>query len=305
MKITYLVKKLSAPLLVLGLFAMLSACNNAAGSSGGNENEKTPEDKPEVKTWDFEMGTFPQSKKAADVTIKENINKTECGITYYLGSDDVWYVLFNGDYYKVEPIKWRILDENYQNKGHKLVVADKILNSMPFLDCGHRQYSNENGNVELDDNDYLLSSIRAYLNGDNYLGEITEETIEADSWMITKYKDLGFLNIAFTDEERERIKNDNSLFYANPDPVVEVNKIFLLKEEDVHAYKLMEEDKRFKVTDYAYDAGCINSHWWTRSPSPISGNTKTQVTYVHQSKLIQYMTPFWGDGGVLPAMLID
>ena len=36
MKLTNFVKKMAAPLLVLGLFAMLSACNNAASSSGGN-----------------------------------------------------------------------------------------------------------------------------------------------------------------------------------------------------------------------------------------------------------------------------
>lgn len=89
--------------------------------------------------WTYvEFGDWPQTIKADDVTVDESIS-TEVGMfTYYMGSDGAWYAKIkencyrsnhysNGQsvassfdnsykYFKVEPIKWRVLTANYRGR---------------------------------------------------------------------------------------------------------------------------------------------------------------------------------------------
>ena len=81
------------------------------------------------------FGDWPQTVKADSVLVYENLNMTIGGFTYYTGSDDNWYVkciedAYKSDYtysdgstvaqlssnsekyFKVEPIKWRVLNPN-------------------------------------------------------------------------------------------------------------------------------------------------------------------------------------------------
>lgn len=307
MKLTNFVKKMAAPLLVLGLFAMLSACNNAASSSGGNNGTGGNSEEP-VITWDLEMGEFPQTRKAANVSVDTNTLKEVGDFTYYMGSDGAWYAKLDSNYYKVEPIKWRILDENYLNMGHKLVVSDKILTNIAFFD-GQRD---TDGAPTA--NDYMNSRINAYLNGLAYiyLSTIEDGLRINDEFAPMDWEDLsnklpqkGFLYTAFDEETREEINNARTLITEDEDYKDMIIKVFLLSDEDVSAYNLLEEENRFDTTDYANDNNGHNKHWWTRTPSPLTGQTDTHIEYVHQGKESQYMYVSWSDVGVLPAMLID
>ena len=81
------------------------------------------------------FGEWPQTIIASGVTVNESISKENGLFTYYYGSDGAWYVkqaeeaygtdytYSNGTsvaqggtsykYFKVEPIKWRVLTTNY------------------------------------------------------------------------------------------------------------------------------------------------------------------------------------------------
>ena len=63
-----------------------------------------------------EFGDYPQSKKRSGVTVNENIFFMTGNNTYYAGSDCNYYAKVDSDYFKVEPIKWRVLTNDYNGK---------------------------------------------------------------------------------------------------------------------------------------------------------------------------------------------
>ncbi len=116
------------------------------------------------------FGYWPQTIKADSVTVDETNSKLAGAYTYYKGSDGAWYAKIkenayetgykysNGTdvaqdsansykYFKVEPIKWRVLTDNYSGK--RLLLAENIL-------VNHRYAASSNN--------YANSEIRAYLN---------------------------------------------------------------------------------------------------------------------------------------------
>ncbi|MBO4404387.1 MAG: InlB B-repeat-containing protein, partial [Treponema sp.] len=124
------------------------------------------------------FGRWPQTVKTADVTIK-NETKRAGMFTYYKGSDGEWYVKVvenpissaytysdgtavgwggtSEKYFKVEPIKWRILTDNYSGK--KLLLAENILVNCAYYDNTSTRTINGN-NVYV--NNYEHSRVRAY-----------------------------------------------------------------------------------------------------------------------------------------------
>ena len=77
------------------------------------------------------FGDWPQSAKASGVTVNEAVSLEIGAITYYLGSDNAWYAKLDTDYFKVEPVKWKILTTDASGK--KLLHADKALFGMPYV----------------------------------------------------------------------------------------------------------------------------------------------------------------------------
>ena len=261
------------------------------------------------------FGSYPQTIKAADVVIDENITKTAGVFTYYKGSDGEWYaklaenayysiftysdgttVRQNGTsyrYFKVEPIKWRVLTGNYSGK--KLLLAENILIGKRFDD---------------NSNNYRNSEIRSWLNGD-------------------------FLQTAFTEEERALIAYttvNNSARSTNPDADATLwnsgnnqyacenttDKIFLLSEqevttesygfdEDPYAYAgdgTHTESTRIRVTtDFAMASGAFCS-WWLRSPYYNDRGSRARRVYSNGNA--DYDNDVWdANGGVVPALCIE
>lgn len=208
-----------------------------------------------------EFGDWPQTRAADGVTINMEKRRTIGVFTYYKGNDDQWYAESKGKYYKVEPIKWRVLTNNYNGK--KLLLSEKVL-------IGKR--------YDASNSKYESSEIRAWLNA-------------------------GFLNTAFTADERGKIaytmldNSANSAFPSNYDEIDEskknsiwnngVNpyvsdtptrdKVFFLSLREVtnseYGFKVQwSEDDNMRLrapTDYAsisyvYNNG--NGYWWLRSP---------------------------------------
>ncbi len=144
----------------------------------------------------YEFGFWPQSVKENNITIDENNTKNVGMFTYYKGSDDYWYVKVvdkNEEeyFYKVEPIKWRKLNDN------NLFLAENSLFSMNFSD---RDENYNLGEQTIYPNNYEYSAVRAFLNGIEY-------PADDDFTYSSKYKDNGFLQTAFNEDLKELIKD--------------------------------------------------------------------------------------------------
>ena len=117
------------------------------------------------------FGEYPQTLKADDVTITDTVDSRG----YYLGSDGCYYAQVTSNpnqldyvfstgatitkgtvyYFKVEPIRWRILSEE---NGEAFILCDSIIVNHVF-----------DGNYsENDSNNYAESKIRAWLNSTFY-----------------------------------------------------------------------------------------------------------------------------------------
>ena len=125
------------------------------------------------------FGDFPQTHKADSVVIDQSQKITMGGLEYYPGSDGNLYAMreqarfwryYYSDgtlvpssgspdykipgYFKVEPIKWRVLKEDYGNDHKKLLVAENSLTT---------DYFHRGGSANCDNWEY--SDLRNYLNG--------------------------------------------------------------------------------------------------------------------------------------------
>lgn len=208
------------------------------------------------------FGEYPQTIKADDVTITSTIDERG----YYLGSDGHYYAKVTatpypyGDYYtfstgasvtsgivyyfKVEPIRWRILSEE---NGEVFLLCDSVI-------AAH-QYDAQN-------NKYAMSDIRLWLNSTFYE---------------TAFDDFQKLIILITEV-------DNSMASAGSTSNSSVNenthdRIFLLSyaEATNSEYGFTEnKTRRMLTSDYSRATGAGmntssysyygNGEWWLRSP---------------------------------------
>ncbi len=223
-----------------------------------NENNELDEDGGYIL-----FGQYPQTIMAADVTVGDVADEDG----YYLGSDGERYAKVVADpyesgytfsnnssiidgntyYFKVEPIRWRILSES---NGNALILCDSII--------ANKAYDSSNNN-------YANSDIRAWLN---------------DEFYKTAFGDLQQALIQTTEV-------DNSVYstgYSNPYACGNTfDKVFLLSYREVtnSAYGFASSStydtaRQMLTSDFsratgAYmstDSSCYgNGWWWLRSPS--------------------------------------
>ena len=274
---------------------------------------------PSIGTWKYvEFGYWPQTVKAANVTVYTKLSKEVGMFTYYLGDDDEWYVEQGGNYYKVEPIVWRVLTDNYNSTGNALLLAEKILTGgIPYYVNSNRRTI---GSQTVYANNWQYSTIRAWLNG----------SYEANDTQKTTYTDKGFLQTAFTANAQSLIAAttvDNSegstcgtgeQSQSNPYACGKTkDKIFLLSQQEATtlnsgfaAYNKDDSTRIRVTTDYAKATGAFQNStdgyggwWWLRSPYCsqensarviISGGGGADSNVVHSTY-----------GGVVPALSIS
>ena len=330
--------------------------DNGGQQTGGTDNgngqttENTPEGYEKVGTQkingvDYDIVTFglwPQTLIAAGVTVDENTCQKEPhgAFTYCKGSDGKWYVkqaekAYASDYkyhngtnvgqggtstkwFKVEPIKWRVLTDSYG--GNKLLLAESILTGgvQYYLNTSSRTI----GSATVYANNYKYSTIRAWLNG----------SYEADDTQAATHAGKGFLQSAFTAAQQAAIKTttvDNSAASTtdaggNFTQATSYkcdntsDKIFLLSEKEVttSAYGFAAYDasgvgnKRIRVTtDFAKATGAFQSStagmggwWWLRSPFC---DYDFVARYVRNDGNANYScNVYYYYGGVAPALSI-
>ncbi|MBO4640408.1 MAG: hypothetical protein J5710_11685 [Treponema sp.] len=261
------------------------------------------------------FGDWPQTIKADNVTVDENKSEVHGAFTYYRGSDGCWYVKCAEDalvsyykysdgtevaessanstkYFKVEPIKWRVLTKDYNGSGKALLLAENILTANVEYYDYYNVDRTVNGNTVYPNN-YKESKIRAYLNGLSYYKQSS-----SSSSMTTEdiYNNKGFLQTAFTSSAQKRIATttvDNTAesttdsgnnIYKATKYVCEntSDKIFLLSEKEVttsnYGFDVYDSygtgNTRIRVTtDFAkanYASQSSESDyggwWWLRSP---------------------------------------
>ena len=202
------------------------------------------------------FGEWPQTVKAQNVEITKLIDQDK---HLYLGSDGCKYfkmvanpyvvkdgwgnikLSFDFDneskietgieyYFKVEPIKWKVVTRNYNNTGNSLLYSEKVLlASIPYdptfrygwvenhTDSNYYFLRSSDKDVNIYPSDYEYSFIRAVLNGLSYISHNGNKAI--DSYKIgsyeIKFKDNGFLQNAFSSEGQNLIKT--TYVYNNSD----------------------------------------------------------------------------------------
>lgn len=305
------------------------------------------------------FGVFPKTVLPLDSTVTvDEEDFVEMGAnTYYKGSDGEYYAKAlenaceyeqiagkygqikykNGEqvkqksagsyrYFKVEPIKWKVLTTTYDIDGEAgsatgaLLLAENILTA-------NVPYEDDRNNRTIDGktvypNNYKHSQIRAYLNGLTYQGQIGE---------IAKWNGKGFLQTAFTEAAQEKISTtevDNRAettgykesTYATAYACENTNdKIFLLSESEVinssYGFAAFNSSGKGNArirfpTDYAkanyvYQSSTDGNggFWWLRSPLYDDCNRARQVNVDGDACSTDYVdyTPF----GVVPALSIQ
>ena len=349
MKKTTLLKLLLAGLLAFALFS----CNNAAASDDKEEDtkkekeketEKTPE-QPEEPTEPLyvEFGSWPQSKRAEGVTVGATVEERVNGQVRYKGSDGALYVMLTEnlktEYYKVEPIKWRVITYNYNSSGKALLFAENILANCQFYDYSRDNLPGDDpcertiDNKTISPSNYEYSKVRAFLNGTSYQKEDSNgENLAACDEFLNK----GFLQQAFTKEEIAKIaisNIDNSLITTFPDNGWNndkndyicsnfTDKIFLLSEQEITRIKFGFDtegglsvggscDLRIRSkTDYAKGPDLPNLYipndefWWLRSPTHDYYDNARVVDY-HGNTVLTQKGSCSKNYGVVPALCVD
>lgn len=256
------------------------------------------------------FGDWPQTIKESSVKVDETNIITMGGATYYLGDDNNYYakvtasVYSSGDttctdgtvlqsgtvyYFKVEPIKWRVL--NPDESGQKILLAENILTAnIPYY--GATSARTLSGNT-IYANNYKYSNIRAYLNGT--VNQFVTDGGTSNTYTVD-WSGTGFLQTAFTESAQDLIATttiDNSA-ESTSDATGSISKatsfvcddtsdkIFLLSEKEATTtdygfagYRASGTDSArireatdYAKANYAYQSvtsgyGC---HWWLRSP---------------------------------------
>lgn len=220
------------------------------------------------------FGDWPQTVKSARVTVDESQSEEHGAFTYYKGSDGYWYckIVENGyetQYFRVEPLLWRVVTRNYNNTNKALLLCESVLDASCFF--------SESCYRLIDDklvypNNYKESEVRAYLNGLSYNATKDVATVEkyydfssflkyvdelSDEekplhYSNDKYLNKGFLQTAFTEKAQQMIsvtEVDNSYVSNVQYPVERMapwntsrndyacentyDKVFLLSEYEV------------------------------------------------------------------------
>ncbi len=218
------------------------------------------------------FGEYPQTLKQDSVTI---ISNTPDSNGYYLGSDNERYAkveatpyssayYFNNKqqivkgttyYFKVEPIKWKILQVN--GKEYKL-MTDLIIDNQKFYSyTGTRTIDGKT----IYPNNYEYSDIRKWLNEDFYNKAFTKVL-------------QSYINTTFVDNSLASTGNSSNKYICNDT----YDKVCLLSYKDItnKEYGFTNDKSRQKqLTDYAKAKGCYmatstdfynNGYYWLRSP---------------------------------------
>lgn len=202
----------------------------------------------------------------------------------------------DGDTFKVEPIKWRVLDIN---NGEALLLSEKILDAHMFAE---------------ESNNYADSEIRRWLNNEFYNKAFNKEeksrivTTNVDNSVRSTYPN------GLTEEELKEYWDSGKNKYVCENTS---DKVFLLSEQEVtneeygfNADTTFEDLNRQKqATEYAISQDLLgysendNSCWWLRSPYCAESESALNIDLYGYANFSEDVTTI-DEGGVVPALRI-
>ena len=221
-------------------------------------------------------------------------------------------------YFKVEPVKWRVATNNYNNKGKYLLVSEKILDSgFSYYNVRQSRWLN---NKWVYASNYEYSTVRNYLNGlSNFEGRgLVDQLFTEKSKALVCDTEVVNDGESTQDHAKQKLKPaDGTVQNVNFEYVDYTcantnDKLFLLSVNELtnpdygfadtpelhwnDNYDSQDTRKR-DGTDYAFansltydleEYGDKSGNWWSRSPAEssrlpngIAESDKDQNTYVH------------------------
>lgn len=251
------------------------------------------------------FGQYPQTIKAADVTIKGD-TPDENG--YYLGSDGAKYVkavadpngggyTFSDDtavtsgsayYFKVESIRWRILSES---NGKALIVCDSIIANHCF---NGKTTVTENGTTNYGSN-YKDSDIRTWLNGEFYnaaFGTAQQAVIQ------TTKVDNSVESTGYTDDKFACADTEDKIFLLSYAQAANAEYGFSEDKEGCAARERSVSDYSRATGASVYPNGS-GGNWWLRSPA---GAVSDSAQCVQYNGSIANKSVVFAGNGVVPAL---
>ncbi len=247
------------------------------------------------------FGEYPQTIKANDVTV----GTTTDSRGYYLGSDGLYYAKvtatpysgykFSNDttvtsgteyYFKVEPIKWRILNES---GGTALILCESIIANKRYDDSS---------------NNYMNSEIRAWLNNEFYNTAFT--ALQKELIQITNV-DNSVYSTGYDSNPYACANTNDKIFLPSYREMVNSAYGFNSNSSayDTARRRLTSDYSRatgaYMNTDTGYYYG--NGYWWLRSPDNIYS---LYALFVYRSGDVVYKYYVYDTiYGVVPALKIQ
>ena len=319
-------KRKHAFLIILFIMSIFFGCKANTGNENTKKNSKLYKILPEntdgsggTNSVYVEFGHWPQTIKSEQVRINNSMTKNMGGFVCYLGDDGNYYVKCNENayesgyvysdnssvqsslsesvkYFKVEPIKWRVLNTDYKDTGKLLLFSEKVL----CVNAYYNGYDRKIDDVSINESNYIYSTIRAFLNGRN-----NEFAYESDDSFgdLQDFTDKGFLYSAFSSEEISIIEDQNIKDNYK-------DKVFLLDSTQIKNQDYgfnSNEDRKREPSDYALASGynCktslpIGGYW----VSYYGGANRPDYINVFGECKSSYINSDENWGGVVPAVCI-
>lgn len=187
-------------------------------------------------------------------------------------------------WFKYEPIKWNVLDQD----GNQLFInTDVILDSQSYHHEFNEEKFDHNGGFGFANN-YELSDIRSWLNDEFYHAAFTEVNVVRETEVDNSISST-------LDNENEFISNNT------------IDKIFLLSRYEAHEY-LSNKDMNALASDYAQAQGLYieqetgQGFYSLRTPYP---NKSYQIRYITNNGNTSYDSIDKTSLGVRPACWIN
>ena len=282
------------------------------------------------------LGEFPQTLKADDVTITDTIDARG----YYLGSDGNYYAAVTADpyvdgmaadptskstfstgasvvegtlyYFKVEPIRWRIITEE---NGEALLLCDSIIASLHFQ-TAYEYESSAGGYCTTSNgapsgtyaNNYMYSNVRIWLN---------------ETFYETAFNKIQQGVVLTTEVDNSEESASPYGFPRNNKCVCEntSDKIFLLsmfeatnEANGFASYFTSDVARQMMTSDYSRATGAYmdttedyngNGWWWTRSPYDSNDRYTTKAYMIFETGISSPDDVASSAGGVVPALRIQ
>ena len=273
------------------------------------------------------FGDWPQTIKAPSVTVNEKKSLKMGSSLYYQGDDGFWYAkllenagseksFYSDDstastsasgrskYFKVEPIKWRVLTKDYNGTGKALLLAEDVLDAMQFysaFELAESQDSSDLPQRQIDkktsayENNYKYSQVHAWLNGVEYYSIEKNKTAKKSD-----YKGKGFLQAAFNSSAQKLLVQTE----VNASGEVSKDKVFLLSKSEAADFVNGALSVR-NPSDYALARGSsMPSYEGTGYYLRDAGDERLKVLGLAGGKLSSFTANAYGVG-LVPAVLVS